>query len=163
MDVDSFTQKLLNRFGRNFTVLKLIHQNITKAVYRDKPHTRQQCRGQNLVLLQISNPYPRTNRINQLLCHDNYTKTFTTRLNYKCPVGFNAAEYYISLLGVQIDKEFESRERIRRICDEYQRSSFAVEIERRVDVTDEDEYFNGTTDEKVSLKRKSERFICENR
>ncbi|CAB3239688.1 unnamed protein product [Arctia plantaginis] len=77
-----------------------------------------------------------------------HAEQFFGSLNYKCPVGFNAAEYYISLLGIQIDKEFESRERIRRICDEYQRSSYAVEIERRVDVRDEDEYFNGTTDEK---------------
>lgn len=72
------------------------------------------------------------------------------RLGYKCPVGFNAAEYYVSLLGIQVDKEMESRERIRRICDEYQRSEIAVDIENRVgDVKDETEYFDGTADNKV--------------
>ncbi|CAH3965837.1 protein scarlet-like isoform X2 [Pieris brassicae] len=74
---------------------------------------------------------------------------FFASLNYKCPVGFNAAEYYVSLLGVQTDKELESQERIRRICNEYQRSDIAVAIENRVgDVKDELEYFNGTVDEK---------------
>ncbi|KAM3959016.1 protein scarlet [Aphomia sociella] len=72
---------------------------------------------------------------------------FFGSLNYKCPVGFNAAEYYVTLLGVQIDKEMESRERIRRICDEYQRSEIAADIESRVgDVQDETEYFNGVND-----------------
>ncbi|CAH2050006.1 unnamed protein product, partial [Iphiclides podalirius] len=74
---------------------------------------------------------------------------FFASLNYKCPVGFNAAEYYVSLLGVEVDKEMESRDRIRRICNEYQRSEFATAIENRVgDVKDEIEYFNGTSDEK---------------
>lgn len=71
-------------------------------------------------------------------------------MNYKCPVGFNAAEYYVTLLGIEADKELESRERIRRICNEYQRSSIAEAIENRVgDVKDEMEYFNGSGDEKV--------------
>ncbi|XP_038207844.1 protein scarlet-like isoform X2 [Zerene cesonia] len=74
---------------------------------------------------------------------------FFASLNYKCPVGFNAAEYYVSLLGVQTDKEMESHERIRRICNEYQRSDIAAAIESRVgDVKDELEYFNGNSDEK---------------
>ncbi|XP_013188646.2 protein scarlet [Amyelois transitella] len=74
---------------------------------------------------------------------------FFGSINYKCPVGFNAAEYYVSLLGVQLDKELESRERIRRICDEYQRSDIAADIESRVgDVQDENEYFNGEIDDK---------------
>ncbi|XP_028028320.1 protein scarlet-like isoform X2 [Bombyx mandarina] len=74
---------------------------------------------------------------------------FFGSLNYKCPVGFNAAEYYVSLLGIQIGKESESRERIRRICDEYHRSDIAAEIEARVgEVHDEVDYFNGTLDEK---------------
>ncbi|XP_050680657.1 protein scarlet-like isoform X2 [Leptidea sinapis] len=74
---------------------------------------------------------------------------FFASLNFKCPVGFNAAEYYVSLLGVQTDKEMESRDRIRRICNEYQRSEIAADIERRVgDVKDEVEYFNGTGDGK---------------
>lgn len=74
-----------------------------------------------------------------------------TRLGYKCPLGFNAAEYYVSLLGVQLDKEKESRDRIRKICDEYQRSDVAAEIENQVgDIKDETEYFNGFTDQKVS-------------
>ncbi|CAK1544449.1 unnamed protein product [Leptosia nina] len=74
---------------------------------------------------------------------------FFASLNFKCPVGFNAAEYYVSLLGVQIDKEAESQERIRRICNEYQRSDIAISIENRVgDVKDELEYFNGNVDEK---------------
>ncbi|XP_059054908.1 protein scarlet-like isoform X2 [Achroia grisella] len=69
---------------------------------------------------------------------------FFGSLNYKCPVGFNPAEYYVTLLGVQLDKEIESRERIRRICDEYQRSEIAADIENTVDeVQDEAEYFNG--------------------
>lgn len=77
---------------------------------------------------------------------------FFHSLNYKCPVGFNAAEYYVTLLGIEIDKEMESRERIRRICNEYQRSDIAAAIESRVgDVKDEIEYFNGTTDEKVNF------------
>lgn len=72
-------------------------------------------------------------------------------MNYKCPVDFNAAEYYVTLLGIEVDKEMESRDRIRRICNEYQRSSYAAAIESRVgDVKDETEYFNGTLDEKVS-------------
>lgn len=67
-------------------------------------------------------------------------------------MGFNAAEYYVTLLGVDTEKEMESRERIRRICNEYQRSSFAAAIESRVgDVKDEMEYFNGDTDEKVGF------------
>ncbi|PZC85597.1 protein scarlet [Helicoverpa armigera] len=75
--------------------------------------------------------------------------TFFASLNFKCPLGFNAAEYYISLLGIQIDKEMESRERIRRICDEYSRSDIAAEIDSKVgNVKDENEYFNGETDEK---------------
>lgn len=75
---------------------------------------------------------------------------FLTRLGYKCPLGFNAAEYYVSLLGVQLDKEKESRDRIRRICDEYQRSDVAAEIETQVgDIKDETEYFNGFVDKKV--------------
>ncbi|XP_075992836.1 protein scarlet-like isoform X2 [Anticarsia gemmatalis] len=74
---------------------------------------------------------------------------FFGSLNYKCPVGFNAAEYYISLLGIELDKEQESRDRIRRICDEFQRSDIAGEIENKVGVVrDENEYFNGTVDEK---------------
>ncbi|KAL0851501.1 hypothetical protein ABMA28_007292 [Loxostege sticticalis] len=74
---------------------------------------------------------------------------FFASLNFKCPVGFNAAEYYVSLLGVQVDKEMESRDRIRRICDEYQRSDIAAEIDNRVgDVKDETEYFDGTADDK---------------
>ncbi|XP_012551185.2 protein scarlet isoform X3 [Bombyx mori] len=74
---------------------------------------------------------------------------FFGSLNYKCPLGFNAAEYYVSLLGIQIGKESESRERIRRICDEYHRSDIAAEIEARVgEVHDEVDYFNGTLDEK---------------
>ncbi|XP_072946732.1 protein scarlet-like isoform X1 [Epargyreus clarus] len=74
---------------------------------------------------------------------------FFASLNFKCPVGFNAAEYYVSLLGIETEKEMESRERIRRICNEYQRSDIAVAIENRVgDVKDEIEYFNGTVDEK---------------
>lgn len=73
------------------------------------------------------------------------------RLNYKCPLGFNAAEYYVSLLGIQLDKELESRERVRKICDEYQRSDIAAEIENQVaDIRDELDYFNGEIDEKVS-------------
>lgn len=76
---------------------------------------------------------------------------FLTRLGYKCPLGFNAAEYYVSLLGVQLDKEMESRDRIRKICDEYQRSDVAADIENQVgDIKDETEYFNGFVDEKVS-------------
>lgn len=76
---------------------------------------------------------------------------FLTRLGYKCPLGFNAAEYYVSLLGVQLDKEMESRDRIRKICDEYQRSDVASDIEEQVgDIKDETEYFNGSTDGKVS-------------
>ncbi|XP_026497090.1 protein scarlet-like [Vanessa tameamea] len=74
---------------------------------------------------------------------------FFASMNYKCPVGFNAAEYYVTLLGIEIDKEMESRERIRRICNEYQRSDIASDIENRVgDVKDEIEYFSGTVDEK---------------
>ncbi|KAG6464661.1 hypothetical protein O3G_MSEX014657 [Manduca sexta] len=70
-------------------------------------------------------------------------------LNYKCPVGFNAAEYYVSLLGIKVGKEMESRDRIRRICDEYQRSEIASDIDSRVgEVQDETEYFNGTLDHK---------------
>ncbi|CAH2989671.1 unnamed protein product [Chilo suppressalis] len=77
---------------------------------------------------------------------------FFASLNFKCPVGFNAAEYYVSLLGIQIDKEMESRERIKRICDEYQRSEIAADIESRVgDVKDEVEYFNGTSDSKNEI------------
>ncbi|XP_063833955.1 protein scarlet-like [Ostrinia nubilalis] len=77
---------------------------------------------------------------------------FFTSLGFKCPMGFNAAEYYVSLLGVQVDKEMESRERIRKICDEYQRSEIAVDIENRVgDVKDETEYFEGTADNKNDL------------
>ncbi|XP_028166609.1 protein scarlet-like isoform X2 [Ostrinia furnacalis] len=77
---------------------------------------------------------------------------FFTSLGFKCPMGFNAAEYYVSLLGVQVDKEMESRERIRKICDEYQRSEIAVDIENRVgDVKDETEYFEGTVDNKNDL------------
>lgn len=72
-------------------------------------------------------------------------------MNYKCPLGFNAAEYYVSLLGIQLDKELESRERVRKICDEYQRSDIAAEIENQVaDIRDELDYFNGEIDEKVS-------------
>lgn len=71
-------------------------------------------------------------------------------MNYKCPMGFNAAEYYVSLLGIQLDKEVESRERIRKICDEYSRSEIAASIDTRVgEVEDETEYFNGEVDEKV--------------
>ncbi|CAH0592221.1 unnamed protein product [Chrysodeixis includens] len=74
---------------------------------------------------------------------------FFASLNYKCPLGFNAAEYYISILGVEVDKEAESRLRIRRICDEYSRSDIATEIDNRVgNVRDETEYFNGTVNEK---------------
>ncbi|XP_068626239.1 protein scarlet-like [Battus philenor] len=74
---------------------------------------------------------------------------FFASLNYKCPVGFNAAEYYVSLLGVELDREVESRERIRRICNEYQRSDFATAIENQIgEVKDENEYFNGTLDQK---------------
>ncbi|KAJ0182743.1 hypothetical protein K1T71_002112 [Dendrolimus kikuchii] len=74
---------------------------------------------------------------------------FFASLNYKCPVGFNAAEYYVTLLGIELDREIESRERIRRICDDYNRSDIAAKIEHRVgEVHDEVEYFNGTTDEK---------------
>ncbi|KOB64277.1 putative scarlet, partial [Operophtera brumata] len=59
-------------------------------------------------------------------------------LNFKCPLGFNAAEYYVSLLGIELDKEADSRERIRKICDEYQRSDIASDIDSRVgDVQDE--------------------------
>ncbi|KAG6464663.1 hypothetical protein O3G_MSEX014657 [Manduca sexta] len=43
----------------------------------------------------------------------------------------------------------ESRDRIRRICDEYQRSEIASDIDSRVgEVQDETEYFNGTLDHK---------------
>ncbi|CAH2236224.1 jg22035 [Pararge aegeria aegeria] len=74
---------------------------------------------------------------------------FFASLNYKCPVGFNAAEYYVTLLGVDTENEMDSRERIRRICNEYQRSHIAAAIDSRVgDVKDEMEYFNGDTDEK---------------
>ncbi|XP_037298554.1 protein scarlet [Manduca sexta] len=74
---------------------------------------------------------------------------FFASLNYKCPVGFNAAEYYVSLLGIKVGKEMESRDRIRRICDEYQRSEIASDIDSRVgEVQDETEYFNGTLDHK---------------
>ncbi|XP_041975113.1 protein scarlet-like [Aricia agestis] len=74
---------------------------------------------------------------------------FFASLNFKCPVGFNAAEYYVSLLGIEIDNEQDSRERIRRICNEYQRSAIASEIESQVgDVKDEAEYFDGTLDGK---------------
>ncbi|XP_045771252.1 protein scarlet-like [Maniola jurtina] len=74
---------------------------------------------------------------------------FFASLNFKCPVGFNAAEYYVTLLGVDVEKEMESRDRIRRICNEYQRSHYAAAIESRVgDVKDEMEYFNGDIDEK---------------
>ncbi|XP_026759081.2 protein scarlet-like isoform X2 [Galleria mellonella] len=80
---------------------------------------------------------------------------FFGSLNYKCPVGFNAAEYYVTLLGVQLDKELESRERIRRICDEYQRSEIAADIESKVEeVQDEAEYFNGETDGKNEAFRR---------
>lgn len=55
------------------------------------------------------------------------------------------------MLGIEADKEIESRDRIRRICDEYSRSEIAAEIDNRVgNVRDENEYFNGETDEKVS-------------
>lgn len=68
-------------------------------------------------------------------------------------MGFNAAEYYVTLLGVDVEKEMESRERIRRICNEYQRSDFATAIENKIgDVKDEIEYFNGTVDQKVSVR-----------
>ncbi|XP_073957806.1 protein scarlet-like [Choristoneura fumiferana] len=74
---------------------------------------------------------------------------FFASLNFKCPLGFNAAEYYVTLLGIQMDKEMESRERIRKICDEYQRSDIAAEIESQVaDIRDELDYFNGEIDEK---------------
>lgn len=57
----------------------------------------------------------------------------------------------MSLLGIQLDKELESRERVRKICDEYQRSDIAAEIENQVaDIRDELDYFNGEIDEKVS-------------
>ncbi|KAJ2940640.1 hypothetical protein O0L34_g14748 [Tuta absoluta] len=74
---------------------------------------------------------------------------FFASQGFKCPMGFNAAEYYVSLLGIQIDKEMESRERIRKICDAYSRSEIAAEIEGKVgDIQDEVDYFNGTLDEK---------------
>lgn len=93
----------------------------------------------------------------------NYIKTdsFFHSLSYKCPLGFNAAEYYISLLGIEADKEMESRDRIRKICDEYSRSDIAAEIDSKVGmIKDETEYFNGETDGKVGEISFITYFIC---
>lgn len=73
-------------------------------------------------------------------------------MNYKCPLGFNAAEYYVSLLGIQNDRESESRNRIRNICDEYRRSSIATAIEKRIKIYDEiDTDDESTYNEKVVI------------
>lgn len=65
---------------------------------------------------------------------------FFTSLNYKCPIGFNAAEYYVSLLGIEVDRELESRDRIRKICNEYGRSSIARTIEKKIKILDETDF-----------------------
>jgi len=44
---------------------------------------------------------------------------FLNQLNYICPNQFNPADFFIRTLAIQPGKEFESQQRIKRICDAF--------------------------------------------
>ncbi|CAL4093793.1 unnamed protein product, partial [Meganyctiphanes norvegica] len=54
---------------------------------------------------------------------------FLEGLGHVCPSTFNPADYYIHTLAVQPGHEFNSRERIKRICDNYTVSDYAKDID----------------------------------
>lgn len=51
------------------------------------------------------------------------------RLGHKCPSTFNPADFYIHTLAVQPGHELRSRERIKRICDNFAVSAYAKDVE----------------------------------
>ncbi|XP_071536111.1 protein scarlet-like isoform X2 [Panulirus ornatus] len=54
---------------------------------------------------------------------------FLDGLGHKCPSTFNPADFYIHTLAVQPGHELRSRERIKRICDNFAVSAYAKDID----------------------------------
>ncbi|XP_050716453.1 protein scarlet-like [Eriocheir sinensis] len=54
---------------------------------------------------------------------------FLDGLGHKCPSTFNPADFYIHTLAVQPGHELRSRERIKRICDNFAVSPYAKDVE----------------------------------
>ncbi|KAK8401171.1 hypothetical protein O3P69_002735 [Scylla paramamosain] len=54
---------------------------------------------------------------------------FLDGLGHKCPSTFNPADFYIHTLAVQPGHELRSRERIKRICDNFAVSAYAKDVE----------------------------------
>ncbi|KAG0712294.1 Protein scarlet [Chionoecetes opilio] len=54
---------------------------------------------------------------------------FLDGLGHKCPSTFNPADFYIHTLAVQPGHELRSRERIKRVCDNFAVSAYAKDVE----------------------------------
>ncbi|XP_076032222.1 protein scarlet-like isoform X2 [Oratosquilla oratoria] len=61
---------------------------------------------------------------------------FFDGLGHKCPATFNPADYYIHTLAVLPGHEFRSRDRIKRICDNFAVSAYAKDIEITIQYQD---------------------------
>lgn len=61
---------------------------------------------------------------------------FLDGLGHKCPATFNPADFYIHTLAVQPGHELRSRERIKRICDNFAVSAYAKDIDITIQYQD---------------------------
>lgn len=61
---------------------------------------------------------------------------FYSSLGHKCPATFNPADFYIHTLAVQPGHELRSRERIKRICDNFAVSAYAKDIDISIQYQD---------------------------
>ncbi|KAK7073425.1 hypothetical protein SK128_022038, partial [Halocaridina rubra] len=61
---------------------------------------------------------------------------FLDSLGHKCPSTFNPADYYIHTLAVLPGHENRSRERIKRICDNFAVSAYAKDIDITIQYQD---------------------------
>lgn len=72
-----------------------------------------------------------------LHCHLHHSLLFLPpSLGHKCPSTFNPADYYIHTLAVFPGHESRSRERIKRICDNFAVSAYCKDIDITIQYQD---------------------------
>lgn len=75
--------------------------------------------------------------------------SFFESLELRCPVGYNQAEFYVSQLGVVVDDEQRSLEKVQRICDQFAESRYGEVLRQHV--------FDGAEETAESHSRRSSR------
>lgn len=65
-----------------------------------------------------------------------FVPSLLSSLGHKCPSTFNPADYYIHTLAVLPGHEHRSRERIKRICDNFAVSAYSKDIDITIQYQD---------------------------